>query len=194
MENESNSKHCPQCGKENPNDAGYCNACGSSFTQTQDAQQRVDVKMSKIATVSFVCALCGLVLLSPSLILNPRQKWIGITFMASFIILAVSFVLGLIGIIQNERTGSRKTGRLFAVGAVLISVFGGLLPAWSVVIRLPRSTAFRMVCGTNLCGLGKAMLTRLEGGQSIRCFRNAGGRGRRPGEYLLQPLFPGQIL
>jgi len=47
---------------------------------------------------------------------------------------------------------------MFAVGAVLISVFGGLLPAWSIYMRLPRSTAFRMVCGTNLSGLGKAML------------------------------------
>jgi hypothetical protein len=78
--------------------------------------------------------------------------------MLSFVVFIVSFFLGLMSIVQIERGGGRVTGRAFAVGAVLISAFGGLLPAWSVVMRMPRSTAFRMVCGTNLSGIGKAML------------------------------------
>jgi hypothetical protein len=160
MENENNQKRCPKCGKENPNDARFCNACGCELPH-----QRLEVKISTLATASFICALCGLVLLAPSLIafgipriLSPRLLWIGLTFSVSFIVLVISFILGFISIIQIERSGGRITGRAFAVGAVLISVFGGLLPAWSVFMRRPRSTAFRMVCGTNLMGLGKAML------------------------------------
>jgi len=166
MENDNNRKCCPKCGKENPDDARFCNACGCSLTQTPEVQQRIEVKISTLATTSFLFALCGLVLLAPSLIamgnpraFNLRMRWmIALTFFASTIVLIISFILGLIGIIQIERSGGRITGRAFAVGAVLISVFGGLLPAWSVVMRLPRSTAFRMVCGTNLSGIGKAML------------------------------------
>ena len=160
MENENNKKRCPKCGKENPNDARFCNACGCELPH-----QMLEVKISTLATASFICALCGLVLLAPSLIafgipriLSPRLLWIGLTFSVSFIVLVISFILGFISIIQIERSGGRISGRAFAVGAVLISVFGGLLPAWSVFMRRPRSTAFRMVCGTNLSWLGKAML------------------------------------
>jgi len=165
MENESSQKRCPKCGKENPYDAQYCSSCGCSLTQAPAVQQRIEVKISTLATASFICALCGLVLLAPSLIalgipriLSPRLLWVVLTFLVSLMVLAVSFILGLIGIVQIERSGGRITGRAFAVGAVLISVFGGLLPAWSIIIRQPRSTAFRMVCGTNLSGIGKAML------------------------------------
>ena len=52
MENENNQKHCPKCGKENPNDARYCNACGCILPV-----RKLDVKVSKAAIVSFVCAL-----------------------------------------------------------------------------------------------------------------------------------------
>ncbi len=165
MENESIQKHCSTCGKKHPDDAQYCSSCGCLLTQPPAAQQRIEVKISTLATTSFICALCGLVLLAPSLfamgnprVLNPRLIWVGLAFMLSFVVFVVSFFLGLFSIIQIERSGGRMTGRLFAVGAVLISVFGGLLPAWSVVMRMPRSTAFRMVCGTNLSRIGKAML------------------------------------
>jgi hypothetical protein len=165
MEKKNNKRRCPKCSKENPDDARFCNACGNPLTESIKAQQRIEVKISRLATTSFICALCGLILLAPSLIslgiprvLSPRLLWIGLTFSVSFIVLVISFILGLIGIIQVERSGGIITGRAFAVGAVLISIFGGLLPAWSFFMRLPRSTAFRMVCGTNLSGIGKAML------------------------------------
>ena len=165
MENESIQKHCSTCGKKHPDDAQYCSSCGCLLTQPPAAQQRIEVKISTLATASFICALCGLVLLAPSLVamgnprvLNPRLIWVGLTFMLSFVVFVVSFFLGLMGIVQIERSGGRVTGRAFAVGAVLISVFGGLLPVWSVVMRMPRSAAFRMVCGTNLSRIGKAML------------------------------------
>ncbi|MHC4204812.1 MAG: hypothetical protein ACYSTT_09180 [Planctomycetota bacterium] len=166
MENESIQKHCSTCGKKHPDDAQYCSFCGCLLTQPPATQQRIEVKISTLATKSFICALCGLVLLAPSLITmgNPRalnlgMRWmIALTFLASHFALIASFFLGLISIIQIELSGGRITGRLFAVGAILIPVFGGLLPFWAIVLSRPRSRAFRMVCGTNLSGIGKAML------------------------------------
>ncbi len=165
MENQIKQIACPKCGKANPADAQFCNACNGPLTQASAVEGRLDVKISELAIVSFIGALCGLVLLSPSLfavnfprVLSPRQEWVGLIFLASLVVLAASCILGLIGVVQIERSGGRKTGRLFAVGAVLISVIGGLLPAWFIVIQRTRCTAFRMVCGTNLSGLGKAML------------------------------------
>jgi len=165
MENENSQKCCPKCGKENPEGARFCCSCGYSLTQTPEAQQGIEVKISTLATKSFLFALFGLILLAPSLIamgnprvLSPRMQWVVLTFLVSLFLLTASFILGLLSIIQIERSGGRITGRALAVGAVLIPVFGGLLPYWSVFMRIPRSTAFRMVCGSNLAGIGKAML------------------------------------
>jgi hypothetical protein len=144
MENERKQIACPKCGKENSAGIQFCNACGGPLTQASAVERRLDVKISALAVASFIGALCGLVLLSPSLfavsfsrVRSPRLEWVGWAFLASLVVLAGSLVLGLIGIVQIECSGGRKTGRLFAVGAVLISVFGGLLPAWSIVIPRP---------------------------------------------------------
>jgi prepilin-type processing-associated H-X9-DG protein len=181
MENERKQIACPKCGKENPADAQFCDACGGPLTQASPTTQRVSVKVSRLAIASFIGALCGLVLLSPSLfavsfprVLSPRQDWIGLTFLASLVVLAASCILGLIGIVQIERSGGRKTGELFAVGAVLISVIGGLLPAWSIVIHRTRGSSFRMVCGTNLACIGKAML--IYSNDYDDAFPRAGGK------------------
>ncbi|MHC4433699.1 MAG: hypothetical protein ACYTBS_17810 [Planctomycetota bacterium] len=118
-----------------------------------------------MALVALVGALCGLALLVPSLIavefprvLSPRTRWVALSHLMSLIALSISFILGLIGMIQIERSGGRITGRAFAVAAILLPVLGGLLPTWLIIARRPRSVAFRMVCGTNLSGIGKAML------------------------------------
>jgi hypothetical protein len=166
MENESTQKRCPKCDKENPDGARYCNACGSPLTQTQEAQQRIEVKISTLATASFICALCGLALLMPTFIgmSYPRSRlgsseWTRFAFMSGIIILGITAILGMVSVVRIERSGGRITGRNFAIGAVFISVFGVLLLLiWPMIGPRPRSTAFRMVCATNLSGIGKAMM------------------------------------
>jgi hypothetical protein len=86
----------------------------------------------------------------------------------------VALVMGFISIIQIERSGGLITGRKFAVGAVLISVFVCILPIWSIFFPRRRSTAFRMVCGTNLSGIGKAMV--LYANDHDDQFPRAGGK------------------
>ena len=124
-----------------------------------------DVRLSKLAIASFVGALFGPTLLMPVLIgmslpRSPfaRAEWVGPVFLAGVVVLGITATMGLVSIIRIERSGGRITGRPFAIAAALAWVFGAfLIVIWPVMVR-PRSTAYRMVCGTNLSGLGKAML------------------------------------
>ncbi len=157
--------YCPKCSKENPDDARVCKLCSASMNETLESKQPVTVTISKLAGFSLICALCGCALIVPSLIavkfpriLSLRTGWVAWTFLLGLFLLAVSLVLGIISIVRFEISGGKITGRAFAVASVLIAVFAGLLPVLFVISNIPRSTAFRMVCGTNLSGLGRAML------------------------------------
>ena len=70
----------------------------------------------------------------------------------------IAFILGFISLIQVEISGGRTIGTKFAIVAILLPVITAILPIWSAAARRPSSVAFKMVCGTNLSGLGKAML------------------------------------
>jgi len=157
--------YCPKCNKENPDNARLCNSCGCVLSQAPGTTERVNVRVSRLAIASLVCALCGSALTLPSLIaitspraLSPRSEWVGLTFSISLFILAVSLVLGIISIVRIEAGGGKITGRAFAIASVLVAVFAGLLHVWFITLPRTRSTAFHMVCGTNLSGIGKAML------------------------------------
>ena len=157
--------YCPKCNKENPDDARVCRFCNASITDTLDSKQPVTVTISKLASFSLTCALCGLALTLPALIaitsrrvLSPRSEWVVLTFLLSLLILVVSLILGIISIIRIEKSGGKITGRAFAIGAVLLPVFGGLFPVWFIIANQPRSVAYSMVCGSNLSRIGKAML------------------------------------
>lgn len=157
--------NCPKCGKENPDDTRICQFCNASITETFEPKQPVTVMVSKLAIVSLTSALCGCALIVPSLIavkfprtLSFRADWVQITSLISPFIIIISIGLGIISIIRIERSGGKITGSAFAIASVLVAVFAGLLPVLFVILNIPRSTAFHMVCGTNLSGIGKAML------------------------------------
>ncbi len=157
--------YCPKCNKENPDDARVCQFCNASITDTLESKQPVTVTISKLASFSLICALCGSALTLPALIaitsprvLSPRSEWVVLTFLISICILAISLILGIISIVRIGKSGGKITGRAFAVASVLVAVFAGLLPVWFIILRQPRCTAFRMICGTNLSRIGKAML------------------------------------
>jgi len=144
--------YCPKCNKENPDDARVCQFCNASITDTSEPKHPVTVRTSKLAIASLICALCGLALTVSGLIaikLSHRSIF-AVTFLLSLPTLGAAITLGFISIIRIELSGGRATGRNFAIGAVLISVFVSILPIWMLFFSRIRSTAFRMVCGTNL--------------------------------------------
>lgn len=164
MENDKIQTRCPKCNGENPEGARFCCSCGCDLTQVETAGQTISVKVSKLALVTCAGALCGLALTIVFLITisRPRSRTSEtdrLIFLIGLIVLGVMAILGLVSVIRIERSGGRITGRAFAIGAVLIGVLGSLVfPVWVGIGARTRSVAFRMVCGTNLSGIGKATL------------------------------------
>lgn len=67
-------------------------------------------------------------------------------------------ILGVVGLIDIGTSGGRLVGRGFAWAGVAVPAIQVLLFLFlASPVRRP-STAYRMVCGTNLSGIGKAMM------------------------------------
>ena len=145
--------YCPKCNKENPDDARVCQSCSASLEETSESKQSVTVGISRLSIIALVLAVLSIFVFFPPLVLLFRVPGRLVLFLP---LLAV--ILGIISIVRIERSGGKVTGRIFAVAAVLIPVFAGLLLVLIFSYAPRRSTAYRMVCGTNLSGIGKAML------------------------------------
>ncbi len=131
--------NCTECGKENPDDAQLCYSCSRTLTETFVSTENPNVKVSGLAIASLVLSILGVF---------------------TFAITAIpAVILGIISLLRIEKSGGRLTGKGFAtVGiAAAVAVFfviGVSMPA----LARAREISFRMVCGRNLSGIGKAML------------------------------------
>jgi hypothetical protein len=132
--------YCPKCGQENPDDAQVCHSCGSELPKVDAATQKITPRISKLATAALALGILSLFTF-------------GLTIVPAI-------VLGIISILTIEKSGGRLTGRAFAILGIVIpvlvflAIFVVLMPA---LFRV-KSTAYRMVCSTNLSGIGQAML------------------------------------
>ena len=134
--------YCPRCGTPNADTASTCVSCGQTLLFNAAAAP-VQVKTSGLAIAAFVLGIlslftCGLTAI-PAIILG---------------------VFALMGISQG---GGRLTGTAFAVIGIAVPSVSLLLVPLLLGILMPglartRQLAFRMTCGTNLSGIGKAML------------------------------------
>ena len=159
MENESSQKHCPKCGKENPDDARFCNACGCELPYI-----RLDVKVSKSAIASFVCTLITLGCFVPGLVaaidpqvLNPKSYMVQNVACLSILVGGIAVLLGIIALGLIKCGGGRLTGYGFAAIGLVIPPALIFVLALIGLVPLAATIDSRMVCGTNLSGLGKAM-------------------------------------
>ena len=158
MENESNQKRCPKCGKGNPAATQFCSSCGCSLSQIPKMQKRLDVKISKLAITSLILALLSCLFLCVSFFGRTGRGDSRAVIVMWQITSLAAIILGIISLIQI----GLSAGRLVAVG---IAIIGTTLPSvvfllimLIAILKPPRSVAFRMGCGTNLSGIGKAML------------------------------------
>jgi len=160
MENETKQKRCPKCGKDNSDDARFCNACGFVLPNTGP-----DVKISRKAVGSFVCAIVTFICFIPGLVatidprvLDPHFNIVENIACVSILAGGIAVILGIIALAQIAASGGLLTGYGFAVlGAVLPPIMIFML-AWHNIGRWRATIPNRMVCGTNLSGLGKDML------------------------------------
>jgi len=142
--------NCPKCGTQNPDDAQVCASCSTDLTQPAES---VNVKTSRLAITSFVLAI-----LSPFAFFIALRLGIK-TFATSCLLVAMlALVLGIISLVQIGLSAGRVTGKAFvSIGIAILAVFFSLMFLRAVLPRT-RSVAFRMVCGSNLSGIGRAML------------------------------------
>ncbi len=74
-----------------------------------------------------------------------------------------AIILGIVSLVRIEKSGGSLTGRGFAIGGIVVPSVSLPLIALLMAIMMPaltrtRQVAYRMVCGANLSGIGKAML------------------------------------
>jgi hypothetical protein len=156
---------CPKCGRENPDDTRFCNSCGRELAQVATTAKRAKVQVSKAAIASFTCSLVALVCFVPGLIaiidpgvLNPSSEFVINIACASILAGAAGFLLAVLALCFIAGSGGRLSGRGFAtVGAAIPPILVFVLYCFGIGGLGPPS-ARRMFCGTNLSGLGKAMI------------------------------------
>jgi hypothetical protein len=145
--------NCPKCGTQNPDDVQVCTSCGSELTLPPTTSESIKVKTSIFAITAFVFAILTLFLLPFALPLRGNPI-VGIWLIAA--ILAI--FLGIVGLIEIGLSAGKVAGKAFAAMAVAIPVVFYFVMCFLAVLARPRSIAFRMVCGSNLSGIGRAML------------------------------------
>ncbi len=139
--------YCPKCGTQNPDDARICRSCSTALPSLAPAPGQVvttaTAKTSGLAIASLVLAI-----LSPC------------TAMLSAI---PAIILGIVALVKISKSAGQIRGTGLAVTGIVLPA--ALLPvvAMTLGILMPalartRQIAFRMVCATNMSGLGKAML------------------------------------
>ncbi len=135
--------YCPKCGTPNPDGAQLCSSCSSVLPSMVTGAPTAHAKTSGLAIASFVLAL-----LSPFTCILA-----GIP----------AVILGIVALLKIDKSAGQLKGKGLAVAGIAIPPASLPIVALLLGIMMPalartRQIAHRMVCGTNMSGLGKAML------------------------------------
>jgi len=175
--------NCPKCGTQNPQDVQVCTSCGSELTQSPTTSEPVKVTTSRIAIASFVLAI-----LSPFAFFLAVRLGIKTLVITSIFVAMLALILGIISLVQIGLSAGKVTGKAFgSIGIAIIAVVFCLM-FLRVVLPRPRSIAFRMVCGSNLSGIGRAML--IYANDYDNDFPRAGYAGTKWGSQVLNWAAP----
>lgn len=118
---------------------------------------RVAVASAVTAVLSWLCFVPGVIAAMDPYILHPQSDFVELTALGNFLGTAIAFVLGVVALSKIACSGGRLTGYGFtAIGASAPAVL--ILAAVYVPFHAGKMNAPRMRCGTNLAGIGKAML------------------------------------
>lgn len=134
--------YCPKCGKENPDDAQLCCSCSWVLTSASTYAPGLATKTSGLAIAALVLAI-----LSPFLCVTAIP----------------AIIFGIISLVKIEKSGGQLKGKGLAIAgiaapAALLPVVALMLGILMPALARVRQISYQMVCGTNMSGLGKAML------------------------------------
>lgn len=138
---------CPECDRENNDHEGVCLYCGSPLPEVTS---NLDVRTSKLAVYSCIFGVAT-ILFFASGFANI------LLFLGSLLAGVLALIVGVVSLIWIELNYGRLTGRGLAAMGIVIPVAMFFI-AILTVGKPRRSTAYRLYCGTNLSGIGKAML------------------------------------
>ncbi len=135
--------YCSKCGSENSDDVRVCRACGAALVPPPIQAPGLGVKTSGMAIAALVLGILSIFTCALTTI--------------------PAIILGIVSLVKIERSGGRLTGRSFAIAGIVVPIVVVPIIALLMGILMPalartRQLAFRMTCGTNLSGIGKAML------------------------------------
>jgi hypothetical protein len=135
------------------------------LTPRRQNTKRIDVKLSGAALASFVCSLIALACFVPGLIaiiepsvLDPRSDLVNNIACVSILASGLGMLFAITAFVYISISGGRVAGRGFAAIGAVIPPFLIFALFWHNIGRWYASTPPSLVCGTNLSGLGKAML------------------------------------
>jgi len=145
------------------------------MTETSEPNKLVTVRVSRLAIIAVILGISSLLFfLPPSFLRN-------FIAMLNPLILLSAIILGIISLIQIEISGGKITGRSYAIAAILIPIFA-LFLICLYVISTHNPPYKGPHCGTNLSGIGKAMLIYANDYDDE--FPRAGGRDSNWGNSI----------
>jgi len=132
--------YCPRCGAENPDGVQLCRSCSWVLTSASPTGPLPDARTSGLAIASLVLALLG--------------------FCTFFLTAPLAVILGIVSLFKIERSAGQLKGKGLAIAGIVIPTIALPILLGILIPALTRTgcVAYRMVCGTNMAGLGKAML------------------------------------
>jgi hypothetical protein len=132
--------YCPKCGTENPDVALVCSSCSTVLSGESTQTQMPAAKTSGLAIAALVLAI-----LSP---------------FTCYITAIPAIIMGIVVLVKISNSGGQLKGTGLAIAAIALPVV--LVPLWMGMLfpalARVRQIAFRVQCGTNMSGLGTAML------------------------------------
>ena len=135
--------YCPKCGTQNPDVALVCSSCSGVLSGVSTPTQMPAPKTSGLAIASLVLAI-----LSP---------------FTCYITAIPAIIMGIVVLVKISNSSGQLKGNGLAITGIalpilLVPVFALLMGILFPALARVRQIAFRTVCGTNMSGLGRAML------------------------------------
>ena len=132
--------YCPKCGTENPGGVQLCQSCSWLLAGVSTSAQNPDAKTSGLAITSLVLMI--------------------LSFFTFCLTALPAIIFGIVALVKIEKSGGQLKGKGFAIAGLAAPIIlvplamGILIPA----LAKTRMLAHRMVCGTNMSSLGRAMI------------------------------------
>lgn len=172
---------CPSCGHENPEGATHCASCKRPLAALGEPS-KVEVKLcltaiasTGCAMVAWACCVPGIIAAWDRYVLSPELPVVALTGTVTLLALPASLLLGVVSLIEIGASGGRRTGYGFAAIGTAAPAILVLVLIYVPVAGWGKSLAPRLRCGTNLSGIGKAMLIYANDYEDR--FLTAGGEG-----------------